>query len=1004
MKLPKYYEDIHTLHVGCEEPRAYYIPAQSCEAARDENRAKSSFFKSLCGVWNFRLYPSVADLPEITELEDVKFDDIEVPRSWQTKLGREYDVPNYTNAAYPFPFEPPFVPVQNPCGLYVKDFTLPEDTLGNKRVYINFEGVDSGFYLFCNDKFVGYSQVAHMTSEFELTKYLNEGKNELKVIVLKWTDGSYLEDQDKWRTSGIIREVYLLFRDKAHIKDIDAKTKLSHDYKRGTVSVEITADGEVDAVVELLYNGKTVSVSKGNKTELRISKPLLWSDEEPNLYELYVKAGNEHIIIPVGFTDIKVVDKVAYLNGKPLKIKGVNRHDSHPLLGSATPYEHMKEDIMIFKRHNINAVRTSHYPNDPRFALLCDKYGIMMIDETDLEAHGVAIVAPWTLLSDDPEWQDAYVDRAKLMYERDKNHPSVIMWSLGNESGYGRNQKAMSKYIKSHDKKRLIHYEGGNGGYTGGKLQYGILDVESYMYPSVDFIKKYAEDESKKLPLYLCEYCHAMGNGPGDLAAYWEAFDKYDELLGGCVWEYTDHSIDIGGGRYTYGGDFGDKPNDGNFCVDGLVYPDRRPHTGLLELKQAIKPFDITYKCDFSEKGGAKVYEIKNKFRFKSLTDYRLTATQEHNGRIVKTANYDGLDIGPLSTDTVMFYPEKFEDGIDSIVFSLKSKSNTEWAPEGYEYGHTQFVYGGLVKDVIPEKPYKVHCLQTETNVIVEAGDTMYIFRNRDGVLEQIVNNGKAELESPVTVGIWRAPTDNDRNIKNEWRSRGYHETELNCHNEPDIYEDGEKAVVSYGVSMGRFTDMPILHYLVTYTVYADGTLKTEFDVSVKEGLPFLPRFGCEFILPEETENVSYFGYGPVESYSDKRLYAYLGEFRSKVKDQHEPYVRPQENGSHYGTKWAQVYSTAGEGLTFAGDIHFSASPYSIKQLTETGHEYELEESGLTYVKIDYKQSGIGSNSCGPALDEKYRFNEKEFSFEFVIKPSVASDTDPFDLYKTKYE
>ena len=998
MKLPKYYEDIHTLHVGCEEPRAYFIPAENYETAKDENRAKSGYFKSLCGVWDFKFYPSVYDLPEITELDGVEFDDIEVPRSWQTKLGRGYDVPNYTNAAYPFPFDPPFVPTENPCGLYVKTFTLPEKTLENKRVYINFEGVDSGFYLYCNDSFVGYSQVAHMTSEFELTKFLNEGKNELKVIVLKWTDGSYLEDQDKWRTSGIIREVYLLFRDKAHIKDVSAKTSLTKDYKHGTVFVDIITEGEVDAVCELLYNGKSLSKANGKNVRLKISDPLFWSDEEPNLYELYIKAGVEHIVIPVGFTDIKVEDRVVYLNGKPLKLKGVNRHDSHPLLGSATPYEHMKEDIMIFKRHNVNAVRTSHYPNDPRFALLCDKYGIMMIDETDLEAHGVAFVAPWSLLSDDPEWQDAYVDRVKRMYERDKNHPSVIMWSLGNESGYGRNQKAMSKYLKQRDKKRLVHYEGGNAGYTGGKMQYGVLDVESYMYPSVDFVKKYAEDEDKKLPLYLCEYCHAMGNGPGDLAAYWEAFDKYDCLIGGCVWEYTDHSIDLGGGKYTYGGDFNDKPHDGNFCVDGLVYPDRRIHTGMLELKQAIKPFDITDK-------GENEYEIKNKFRQKNLIGgYKLKAVQEHNGKAVKTEIYDGLDIEPLSSKTVYFSPEKYNDGIDTITFSLVSKNGAEWAPAGYEYGHKQFVYGGLEKSITPKKPYKVHCLQTETNVIVEAGDTMYIFRNRDGVLEQIINNGKAELETPVNVGIWRAPADNDRNIKNDWRGRGYHETELNCHTEPDIYEDGEKAVVSYGVAMGRFTDMPVLRYLVTYTVFSDGALKTEFDVSVRDGLPFLPRFGCEFTLPAETEDVKYFGYGSVESYSDKRLYATLGEYKSKVKDQHEPYVRPQENGSHYGTKWAQVYSAAGEGLTFAGDMHFSASPYSIKQLTETGHEYELKADGLTYVKIDYKQSGIGSNSCGPALDEKYRFNEKEFSFEFVLRPGVAADTDPFDLYKTKYE
>ncbi|MBO4423398.1 MAG: DUF4981 domain-containing protein, partial [Clostridia bacterium] len=834
--------------------------------------------------------------------------------------------------------------------------------------------------------------------------YVTEGKNEIRVIVLKWTDGSYLEDQDKWRTSGIIREVYLLFRDKEHIRDINVTTGLSEDFAHASLDVAYDVDGEVQIESELLYNGGSVARAGGTRVSVEFDAPKLWSDEEPNLYELYIRADEEHIVIPVGFCDIKVKDRAVYLNGKKIKFKGVNRHDSHPELGSATPYGHMKEDIMIFKRHNINAVRTSHYPNDPRFALLCDKYGIMMIDETDLEAHGVALFGPWTRLSDDPEWQEAYLDRVGRMYERDKNHPSVIMWSLGNEAGYGRNQKAMSKYIKTRDKKRLIHYEGGNERYTGGVMQYGVLDVESYMYPSVDFIEKYAKDDSKKLPLFLCEYCHAMGNGPGDLAAYWARFDKYDCLLGGCVWEFTDHSVLTDKG-FTYGGDFGEEPHDGNFCVDGLVYPDRRPHTGLLELKQAIMPFDITDNGDIPHSGGAKEYKIKNKYRFKNLIDdFKLKAVQEHNGKAVKTEIYDELDIGPLETNTVFFMPEKFRDGIDTVTFSLVAKNATEWAPAGYEYGHKQFVYGELAKDKTPGKPYKVHCLQTESSVIAEAGDVMYIFDNADGSLEQIINSGKAELEKPVSVGIWRAPTDNDRNIRHQWQRYGFDKARPNCHTEPDIYEDGEKAVISYGVSFGRYNDPPILHYLVTYTVFADGALKVEYDVSVREGLPFLPRFGCEIALPAETENVRYFGYGPVESYADKRLAAVLGEFRSKVKDQHEPYVRPQENGAHYGTKWAQVYSVAGDGLSIAGDIHFSASPYSVKQLTETPHEYELVPDGLTYVKVDHKQSGIGSNSCGPELDPAYRFSETGFSFEFIVKPGVAADIDPFEFYKTKYE
>ncbi len=994
MKLPKYYEDLTVFHVGCEKPHAYFIPADDKKTASDENRAKSKRFKSLCGVWDFAYFNSPEEIPEPDEQDFIDYEPIEVPRSWQTYTDRNYDVPEYSNCLYPFPFDPPHVPRQNPCGLYVKTFTLPEGVYGKKSVYIVFEGVDSGFYLYCNGRFAGYSQVAHMTSEFDLSDYVTEGKNEIRVIVLKWTDGSYLEDQDKWRTSGIIREVYLLFRDKAHIRDVNIKPQLSEDYTRAALHVGYELDGEADVKSELLYKGEKIAEADGVRADMLLSNPMLWSDEEPNLYELYIRAGDEHIVVPVGFCDIKVKDRTVYLNGKKIKFKGVNRHDSHPALGSATPYGHMKEDIMIFKRHNINAVRTSHYPNDPRFALLCDRYGIMMIDETDLEAHGVAMFGPWSRLSDDPEWQAAYLDRVERMYERDKNHVSVIMWSLGNEAGYGRNQKAMAEYLHARDKKRLVHYEGGNERYTNGVMQYGTLDVESYMYPSVEFIEQYAKDESKNLPLFLCEYCHAMGNGPGDLSDYWEAFDKYDALCGGCVWEYTDHSILTKDG-FTYGGDFGDIPNDGNFCVDGLVYPDRRVHTGMLELKQAIKPFEI--KAVDTAKG---IFEIKNKRAFRSLDDCRIVYTVEQDGEPVYTG-CQRLHAAPGETETIeVKLPQT--SGFSYIDFSVRSREAKEWAPSDYELGHTQITLCEEQRETEYRADYKVHCLYAERTVAVEAGDTMYVFDNLTGNIAQIICGGKAELERPSRVSVWRAPTDNDRNIKNEWYRHHYDTASSYVHGEPQITEDVDKVTVTYDAVLAAYNDPPVLTYKVSYTVYGDGVLVAGYDVKVREGLPFLPSFGCEFVLPEGTERVKYFGYGPMESYADKRLAAKMGLYGSSVAEQHEPYVRPQENGSHYNTKWAQVYSVAGDGLTFAGDLHFGVSPYGEEKLTRTRHEYELEPDGFAYVKVNYKQSGIGSNSCGPALAEKHRFNEREFCFRFAVKPSVAADADPFALYGDK--
>ncbi len=991
MRLQRFYEDLTTFHVNCEEPHAYFIPADDRKTAADENRAKSKRFKSLCGVWDFAYFRSPEEIPEPDEQDSVEYEPIEVPRSWQTYTDRNYDVPQYSNCLYPFPFDPPRVPRENPCGLYVKTFTLPEGVYGKRSVYIVFEGVDSGFFLYCNGRFVGYSQVAHMTSEFDLTGFITDGKNEIRVIVLKWTDGSYLEDQDKWRTSGIIREVYLLFRDKAHITDIKTTAELSGDYGKANLHIECKTKGEVSVEAELSYKGTAVSKASGASSVMTVGSPKLWSDETPELYELHLTAGEEHIVIPVGFSDLKVIDRAVYLNGKRIKIKGVNRHDSHPVLGSATPFDHMKEDIMIFKRHNINAVRTSHYPNDPRFALLCDKYGIMMIDETDLEAHGVAMFGPWSRLSDDPEWQTAYLDRVKLMYERDKNHVSVIMWSLGNEAGYGCNQKAMAKYLHENDKKRLVHYEGGNEGYTKGVMQYGVLDVESYMYPPVDFLERYAKDESKKLPMFLCEYCHAMGNGPGDLADYWAAFEKYDALIGGCVWEYTDHSMLTKDG-FTYGGDFGEIPHDGNFCVDGLVYPDRRVHTGMLELKQAIKPFEI---IAIDAKAG--IFEIRNKRVFTTLDDCRLVYTVEQNGRPVFTG-CQRLRTAPGKTERIELDLPKVS-GFAYINFSVKRKEATEWSPSDYELGHTQITLCEEKAVLGIRADYKVRCLAAERTVAVEVGDTMYVFDNLTGGIAQIICGGKAELEYPSKVSVWRAPTDNDRNIKNDWYRHHFDIASSYVHGDPRITECEDKVTVEYEAVHTGYNDPALLNYKVSYTVYGDGVLVTKYDVKVREGLPFLPSFGVRFVMPEGTERVRYFGYGPMESYVDKRLAAVMGEFSGTVKEQHEPYVRPQENGSHYNTKWAQVYSNAGEGLTFAGDMHFGVSPYGEEKLTGTRHEYELEEDGLAYVAVNYRQSGIGSNSCGPALAEKHRFSEREFSFSFAVKPGVAADTDPYELY-----
>ncbi|MBQ7364361.1 MAG: DUF4981 domain-containing protein, partial [Clostridia bacterium] len=690
------HENQAILHVGCEKPRAYFIPYESEEAALRATRSESAFFKSLSGEWDFRFYPSPAAIPDFTQGETIAdFETIPVPMSWQNLVERGYDEPNYTNIAYPFPCGPPFVPDENPCAVYRRFFSLPQGVLDTDEIYLNFEGVDSCFYLYINNTFVGYSQVSHMTSEFNVTSYLCDGRNEITVVVLKWCDGSYLEDQDKWRSSGIFRDVYLLFREKdaPRLVDYFIRTKLNETLTSAVVTLDYEGApfgySLLDAEGKLLTKG----VADVSGAAFTVDLPRLWSDEDPYLYTLILQCGREYIAEKIGFRQIKVENGVMYINNAPIKLKGVNRHDSHPYLGSATPMMHMLEDIMVMKRHNVNCVRTSHYPNDPRFAALCDEYGIYMVDEADLESHGLYVMGRGDCLTNDPAWRDAYVDRAERLLERDKNRTSVIMWSLGNESDFGENHREMARFIKSRDTSRLVHYEGCNRDRMKEEIARGegLLDVESRMYESIAGMEAFLND-TNPLPFFQCEYCHAMGNGPGDLFDYWETYRKSDRLMGGCVWEMLDHSVALKGKdgkvHYTYGGDFGDRPNDGNFCVDGLVYPDRTPHVGMLELKQVYAP--LTVVADNVASGS---FTVKSYRYFTDLSDIVLLYTVERNGKAVYTGEVSCDTIAPGEELTFeVAYPESgIETGRVFITFTAVKKDATLWAPAASPLAQYQF-------------------------------------------------------------------------------------------------------------------------------------------------------------------------------------------------------------------------------------------------------------------------------------------------------------------------
>lgn len=1015
----KYWENPDVLHVNCETPHAYFIPYETEAKAQKGVRGGSRFFKSLNGIWKFKYHNTVHQVEDgfYNESYDAEaWDSLIVPSNWQM---HGYDIPHYTNVEYPYPCDPPFVPNENPAGLFIRDFYV--ENLNAKETTLVFEGVDSCFYLWINGKLVGYSQVSHMTSEFDITKYMKAGKNRIAVMVLKWCDGSYLEDQDMWRMSGIFREVYLLNRAKERISDFFVKTALTSGFTEGVLTCEVETSGKSKSVLRTLLVdplGNTVGeqiIKSANKAvvEFKVSNPDLWSAETPNLYELYLYHGEEVILQKVGFRKIEVKDSVILINEKPVKLKGVNRHDSHPELGHTIPLYHMKNDLLIMKRHNINAVRTSHYPNDPRFLDLCDELGFYIIDEADLETHGAAFAGDVSLISKDPQFEKAYIDRMQRMVERDKNHASIMMWSLGNESGFGDNHRRMAEWTKERDSSRLIHYEGAMTPWLPERMRNEVpdtscLDVYSRMYPPIDWIaNEFLKDKKEHRPLVLCEYCHAMGNGPGDLHDYWELIYKHPELSGGFVWEWTDHSVKTktpdGIEYYAYGGDFGDKPNSGNFCVDGLVYPDRTPHKGLLELKNVIAPvrteaFDLTT---------GKI-KITNLYDFTNLSHLAINWVVEKDGESVDEGDLEPLALAPQKSKVIVVpytLPVK-ADGRYFLKVSYTLVAATEWAEKGYEIAFKQFELpvGNVDKTELNlSEMASLQILKTNKDVVITGTDFNYVFNLYNGSFSTLTYNGLDMLSASPKFNVWRAPTDNDRNIKSEWMTEGYDRMDTHTYSVTIVSEDEKHITLCSDFSLGGYITAPILRGKAFWTVYGSGDIVLDTTVAVRDGLPFLPRFGLQLTMPKGNELVEFFGYGPHESYIDKRRSTWKSRFESTVDAMHEDYLRPQENGSHYSTEWATVTNLLGMGLLFVGmdDFSFNVSHYTPEDITAATHPYKLKKREETIVNIDYFNSGVGSNSCGPELLPQYRLSQKDIHFKLRMKPVFKEDITLLDGVNT---
>ena len=983
-----FHEDPAKLHIGTLTDHCYFIPFGKEQDAFSE-RESSRFFELLNGEWDFAYYDSIVDMPDdfINAAFPAK---LTVPSNWQL---HGYDKAQYTNVCYPIPYDPPYVPDDIPVGVYRRSYTYQSDGL---RKILCFEGADSCIYLYVNGRFAGYSQVSHHTSEFDITGLLNEGENVITAAVLKWCDGTYLEDQDKFRLSGIFRDVYVLSRPEKRIENYRMTAEPDSTMKFGIFRISVQgADAEVR-----LYDGDKLicegTVPDGGTFERTVGDVKLWSAESPCLYRLEIETDSELIGEKVGFRKVCIEDGVLKLNGKHIKIFGVNRHDSYPDTGYYADRAKMRRDLTLMKLHNINAVRTSHYPNAPEFYAMCDELGLYVIDEADIESHGCVNVyndLHWrdkdgyngiALIAKDPQFRDAILDRERLLVTRDINRPCVIFWSLGNESGYGENFREAAKLIKQLDSTRPVHYE------STHKLDDtpdDVLDVVSEMYTSPADIGKFLAKEDEKRPFILCEYCHAMGNGPGDLEDYHDLFMTSDRLCGGLVWEWADHAVilgytDDGKPEYGYGGDSGERHNDGNFCMDALCYPDRTPHTGLLEVKQAYRPVRVT-ACRTDG-----TFVITSLLRFIDAGEYldcKWELMSEYGALLCGSFTFSVPPMG----ETEIVIPEAAETAFDNdayIRFIFTAKNGYGAFPDGAEVCFDQLKIYTAKKAETPVSGKAPTFTGTPLEYRISAGNISYVFNRRTAQFDCIAVNGENILAKPMEYNFFRAPVDNDT-MKGDWYSAHLNDYIVKVY-ETDIAEEENCAVIRVKQSFGWSIHQPFAKMTAEYRIDGNGALDISCSAETSNKVEFLPRFGLRMFVPKSFENVSYWGYGPHESYIDKHLASYFGYFTAKVSEMHEDYIKPQENGSHYG---CEMMSVAKKDTALIFEAHdgfsFSASEYTQEELANKRHNFELEKSEYNVICADFAMAGVGSHACGPELAEKYRIKLPEISGKIRIEP-----------------
>lgn len=934
------YENILKTSENRLEPRSYYIP-----------KGKSKY-TLLNGEWDFAYFKRDIDVPDVIE----NWDKIEVPSCWQLK---GYENPNYTNINYPYPVDPPYVPDDNPCGVYRREI-VTENLSG--RNYLVFEGVSSCAFVYINDSYVGFTQGSRLQAEFDITDFLCEGKNILTVKVLKWCVGSYLEDQDAFRYNGIFRDVYLLNRPEGHIRDIEVFTSDK------TFSIKV----DKKATVRIIENGKVLTKTETDgEFAFSPESPILWNAEKPFLYDVVFECAGEIIELKSGLRKIEVADNFALLiNGVPVKLHGVNHHDTSEFRGWCQTDSELRRDLELMKKLNINCIRTSHYPPTPKFIEMCDEMGFYVVCETDIETHGFLRRYPnvgYGFDVDDPiwpgtnpDWKAEHLERMSRMVETFKNHSSIIFWSTGNESGHGPNHYEMVKWAKNRDTTRLVHCEDAS---RKGEVHHA--DMYSRMYPSLKDLEEFANDSNIDVPVFLCEYSHAMGNGPGDVFDYNEMFDKYPKLIGGCIWEWADHVV-TDNGVQKYGGDFkGEITNDGNFCCDGLVFADRSFKAGSLEAKAAYQPIKTSFKD-----GILKVY---NRLDFTNLNEYEFKYSVEVDGEEtdwqttvlnVKPHGYTEINI-PLKTVSCKY-------GVHLNCYLLKDK---------FECAHTQHKLDcDYVSDSVSDKAVLT---EDKYNIYANGNNFSLVFSKQYAAFTSIRVDGIEHLADKMRLTSYRAPTDNDKNIKCRWINENIWQGEnVDCQFSKVYGIKIENGKIVCDCSLAGVSRLPYFKYRQEITVFSDGRIDFSIKGDVRQDTIFLPRLGFEIKMPNNINEFSYYANGPYESYCDMCHASKVGLYKSSADKEYVNYVRPQEHGNH---NFARMLKIGKLNFISANDFEFSVSSYSTEALAAAEHTNELIKDGMTHLRIDYKVSGLGSNSCGPSLEEKYRLSDKKIDFNFSV-------------------